>query len=84
MVRIKSILISKRQPSTLRWLIYIFNSVDETKLSRYIPSTQNNNFFKNFPPLLTSGSLVEFCSRACSVFICTADSLQEHCSFNIL
>lgn len=53
MVRIKSILISKRQPSTLSWLIYIFNSVDETKLSRYIPSTQNNGFFTNFPPLLT-------------------------------
>ena len=34
-------------------LIYIFNSVDETKLSRYIPSTQNNGFFTNFPPLLT-------------------------------
>ena len=30
-----------------------FNSVDETKLSRYIPSTQNNGFFTNFPPLLT-------------------------------
>lgn len=51
MVRIKSILISKRQPSTLRWLIYIFNSVDETKLSRYIPSTQNR-FLHKLPPFV--------------------------------
>ena len=47
--------LSKRQLSnSLRWLIYVINSVDNTKLPYYpvtLPPTQHHSFFRNLPPL---------------------------------
>ena len=40
---------------TLRWPIYVFNSVDNTKLPCYtLPPTQHNSFSRNLPPLFVS------------------------------
>ena len=40
--------------NSLRWPIYIINSADEKKLSRYSPPpTQHQSFFKNLSPLLS-------------------------------
>ena len=37
--------------NSLRWPIYIINSVDETKLSCYTPrTTEHHNFFGSLPP----------------------------------
>ena len=43
---------SKRQPlNSLRWPIYVFNSVDDIKLPRYtLPPTHHPSFFRNLPP----------------------------------
>ena len=47
--------------NSLRWPIYINNSVDETKLSCYSPpSTQHHSFFWKLPPLLYGGFLQIF------------------------
>ena len=38
--------------NSLRWPIYIINSVDKTKLSGYTPlPTSHHNFFRSLPPL---------------------------------
>ena len=43
---------SKRQIlNSLRWPIYVINSVDNTKLPCYtLPPTQHHSFFRNLPP----------------------------------
>ena len=46
--------VSSRRNS-LRWSIYIINSVDKTKFSCYTPQpTQHHSFFRNLPPLFVS------------------------------
>ena len=50
---------SKRQPfNSLRWPIYVINSVDDAKLPCYtLPSTQYHSFFRNLPHLFSYSSL---------------------------
>ena len=45
--------LSKCQPlNSLRWPIYVFNSVDNTKLPCYtLPPTQHHSFFRKLPPM---------------------------------
>ena len=57
----------KRQPLiSLRWPIYVFNSVDSTKLPCYtLPPTQHHSFFRNLPPSI---DVEQLSTRETSIF----------------
>ena len=48
-------LVANLQLSSLKGPIYIFSSVDNTKLPCYtLPPMQHHNFFRNLPPLFNN------------------------------